>query len=142
MRFWHIEKGFVRSVFFSRTFCLLSSLGTCRTNKPSLSELTEIPAGGESLFCEERAPNAAPSWRIQTKGEGRPLTFQGFVINALLEFGLLYDDGAVGEEQQLAGPRLVALPVVLGDGHGVLKAQPRRLKHQTQTPEGSSDCCH
>lgn len=26
------------------TFCLLSSLGTCRTNTPSLRELTEMPA--------------------------------------------------------------------------------------------------
>lgn len=50
----------------------------------------------------------------------RLLTFQRFVVNALLELGLLHDDGAVAQEQQLARPRLVALPVVLGDGHGVL----------------------
>lgn len=30
------------------TFCLLSSLGTCRTNRPSLSELTETPAGARA----------------------------------------------------------------------------------------------
>lgn len=42
-----VSRGFQRAVCTerSRTFCLLSSLGTCRTNKPSLSELTETPAG-------------------------------------------------------------------------------------------------
>lgn len=52
--------------------------------------------------------------------DGHRLTFQRLVVDALLEFGLLHDDGAVAEQQQLSQPRLVALPVVLGDWHGVL----------------------
>lgn len=55
---------------------------------------------------------------------GRPdgdlLTVQRFVVDALLELGLLHDDGAVAQQQQLPRPRLVALPVVFGDWHGVL----------------------
>jgi len=47
-------------------------------------------------------------------------TFQGSVIDALFEFALLYDDGTVGGEQQLAGPSLVAFPVILGDWHCIL----------------------
>lgn len=47
-------------------------------------------------------------------------TFQGSVVDALFQFALLNDDGAAGGEQQLPGPRFVALSVILGDWHCVL----------------------
>lgn len=65
-------------------------------------------------------PALPPPGESRQRHEGRPLTFQGFVVDALLELGLLHDGGAVAQEQQLARPRLVAIPVVLGDRHGVL----------------------
>lgn len=65
-------------------------------------------------------PVLPPPGESRLRHEGRPLTFQGFVVDALLELGLLHDGSAVAQEQQLAWPRLVAIPVVLGDRHGVL----------------------
>ena len=56
-----------------------------------------------------------------------PLTFQSSVVDALLEFGFLYDNGAAAGEDQLAGSSFVAFPVVLGDWHCVLGTDVRTL---------------
>lgn len=48
---------FIQKEAAALTFCLLSSVGTCRTNRPSLSELTEIPAGRGVSFQEQRIFN-------------------------------------------------------------------------------------
>lgn len=112
------EIWFIQSLGF--TFCLLSSLGTCRTNKPSLRELTEIPAEGRTLLMISE-PNTVHTHK--NKLGCWPLTFQSSVVDALFEFGLLYDNSAVSGEQQLAGSGLVAFSVILGDGHGILRTE-------------------
>lgn len=71
------------------------------------------------LHLKETPPVANDNWL---------LTFQSSVVDALLEFGLLYDESTVGGEQQLAGPSLVAFSVVLGDWHCILGTEGWRSK--------------
>lgn len=71
-----------------------------------------------TVFTEPDAPPRTLS--TQMKAAFRPLTFQGSVVNALLEFGLLHNNSAVRGEEQLAGPSLVAFSVILSDWHCIL----------------------
>lgn len=58
-----------------------------------------------------------------------PLTFQSFVVDALLDFALLYDNSTAAGEQQLAGSSLVAFSVVFGNRHCILGREGWWLKH-------------
>lgn len=74
------------------------------------------PWGGKGRGQGSRSKAGPPLWTQPGLG----LTSQVGVLDPLLNLSVLHDDHGVGRQQQLPGARLVALAVVLHDGHSVL----------------------
>lgn len=88
-----------------------------------ISSSRSCPGQRQVRVCMSTVSSAA---EVQGQGNARPHpypipTCQVGVVNALLDLGLLHNDGRALGEQQLPRPRLVAPPVVLDHRHCVLK---------------------
>lgn len=107
-----------------------------------ISSSRSCPGQRQVRVCMSTVRSAA---EVQGQGNAQPHpypipTCQVGVVNALLDLGLLHDDGRALGEQQLPRPRLVAPPVVLDHRHCVLKhelARPDRPWGACQPLEGT-----